>query len=105
MARCHGEIGYAITNVETDPGVFEDSIVVRKYSGELITNVRRMQNADKLNDDVVVTNEISLIADDYAVNNYMSIRYITFMNNKWKASTVRYERPRVIISLGDVYNA
>ena len=60
MAKFYGPIGYAVTE-ETTPGVWEDRISERMYFGELVRNTRRLQTADKLNDNINVSNEISIL--------------------------------------------
>lgn len=103
MGKWFGKIGYAET-VETSPGVWEDVITEREYYGDVIKNNRRLQSSDKLNDDINVGNEISIISDPFANNNFHSMRYIEFMGNKWKITNVDVQYPRLILSLGGVYN-
>lgn len=103
MAKWCGIIGYA-EQVETTPGVWSEQITERKYYGDVIRNNRRLQSAGKLNDDINVGNEISIIADPFANNNFHSMRYVEFMGTKWKVATVDVQYPRLILSLGGVYN-
>ena len=103
MAKFYGKIGYAST-VETKPGVYEEQIVERSYYGDLIRNTRRLQSADKVNDDINISNEISIVADPYATNNFHTMRYAVFMGTKWKISNVEVSYPRLILTLGGVYN-
>ena len=103
MAKWCGIIGYA-EQVETTPGVWSEQITKRKYYGDVIRNNRRLQSAGKLNDDINVGNEISIIADPFANNNFHSMRYVEFMGTKWKVTTVDVQYPRLILSLGGVYN-
>ena len=103
MAKWCGIIGYA-EQVETTPGVWSEQISERKYYGDVIRNNRRLQSAGKLNDDINVGNEISIIADPFANNNFHSMRYVEFMGTKWKVTTVDVQYPRLILSLGGVYN-
>lgn len=103
MAKWFGVIGYAKT-VETKPGVWTEEIVERQYYGEVNRNVRRLQTADKLNDDIIVSNEISIVSDPFANENFHSMRYITFMGAKWKISSVEVKYPRLSLTLGGVYN-
>lgn len=103
MAKFYGVIGYAET-VETRPGVWTEQIVERNYYGDLIRNTRRLQSADKLNDDINVANEISIVADPYANENFYSMRYIEFMGAKWKISNVEVKHPRLILTIGGLYN-
>ena len=104
MAKWYGVIGFEET-VETVPGVYEEQITKRNYYGELIRNTRRLQSTEHLNDDITVNNEISIIADPYAINNFFSIRYVEFMGAKWKASNVNVQYPRLTLTIGGLYNA
>lgn len=103
MAKWCGIIGYA-EQVETTPGVWSEQVTERKYYGDVIRNNRRLQSAGKLNDDINVGNEISIIADPFANNNFHSMRYVEYMGTKWKVTTVDVQYPRLILSLGGVYN-
>ena len=103
MAKFYGKIGYANT-VETKPGVYEEQIVERYYYGDLIRNTRRLQSADQVNDDINISNEISIVADPYATNNFHTMRYAVFMGTKWKISNVEVSYPRLILTLSGVYN-
>ena len=103
MAKWSGMIGFANSS-ETAPGVWTDKIVDRKYYGDLIRNNRRMQSTSQLNDNITVSNSISVIADPYANENFHSIRYAEFMGTKWEISNVDVEYPRLILTLGGVYN-
>ena len=103
MAKFYGKSGYANT-VETKPGVYEEQIVERSYYGDLIRNTRRLQSADQVNDDINISNEISIVADPYATNNFHTMRYAIFMGTKWKISNVEVSYPRLILTLGGVYN-
>lgn len=103
MAKFYGIIGYAET-VETVPGVWKEQITKREYFGDVIRNSRRLQNSGNLNDDVMISNEISILSDPYAVNNFHSMRYIEFMGAKWKVSDVEVQYPRLLLTLGGLYN-
>lgn len=103
MAKYYGKIGYAET-VETKPGIWEEQITVHNHYGDVIKNSRRLQSADKVNDDVTVSNQLSIVADPYAMNNFHSMRYAEFMGTKWKISNVEVQYPRLILTLGGLYN-
>ena len=102
MAKFYGAIGFAVTK-ESSPGVYKETIEERNYYGDLIRNTRRLQTSDKLNDDINVANEISIISDPYANQNFHSIRYVEFMGSKWKVSSVEVSYPRLILTLGGLY--
>lgn len=103
MPKFYGAIGYEVT-VETSPGVWEEQIKERNYYGDLIRNTRRLQGADKVNDDINIANEISIVADPYANDHFYSMRYVAFQGAKWKVSNVEVQPPRLILSLGGLYN-
>jgi len=104
MAKFTGKIGFA-TSVETAPGVWDDQIVERRYRGDILRNSRRWQMGEKINDNFEINNQISLIADTYLFSHLPAIKYIRWMGTNWKVSTAEIERPRVTLTLGDVYNA
>lgn len=103
MAKWFGKIGFAETK-ETRPGVWEEIITVREYYGDVTRNTRRFQSSENLNDNIVVSNDISIVADPYAIQNFHSIRYIEFMGTKWKIDNVEVSYPRLILTLGEIYN-
>ena len=103
MAKWRGVIGYAET-VETEPGKWEEQITERTHRGDVLKFNRRLQTTNKLNDDINVGNEISIVADPFANNHFYSMRYIEFMGAKWKITNVDVQRPRLILSIGGLYN-
>lgn len=103
MAKWYGVIGYAET-VETKPGIWEEQITERDYYGDLFRNSRRLQSTDKVNDDINISNQLSIVADPYAINNFYSMRYAEFSGAKWKITDVEVQYPRLILTLGGVWN-
>ena len=103
MAKWYGIIGYAIT-AETVPGVWEEQITERKYYGDVTRNTRRLQSANQVNDNLDVANVISIVADPFAYENFHTMRYIEFMGAKWKIYNVEVQYPRLILTIGGVYN-
>ena len=103
MAKFYGVIGYA-TTVETEPGVYEETIIERPYYGETIKNTRRLQSGNKVNDDINISNQFSIVADPYANENFHAMRYVEFMGTKWRISDVEVQYPRLLLSVGGVYN-
>lgn len=103
MAKFFGTVGYEITE-ETVPGVWTPTVVERQYYGDLIRNTRRLTSPDKVNSDITLSNEISIIADAYAYQNFHALRYVEFMGTKWEITSVEVRTPRLILSVGGVYN-
>lgn len=103
MAKFYGPIGYA-QQVEVRPGVWEEQIIEKHYRGDVLRNTRRLQSTDKINDDVNISNEISIVADPFANGNFHSIRYVKIFDAKWKVTNVDVQNPRLILTLGGLYN-
>lgn len=103
MAKYFGKIGFFET-VETAPSVYEEQIVEREYYGDMTRVTRQLQNSEHLNDDLNISNQLSIVADPYAMNHFFSIRYVEYCGAKWKVNNVDVEYPRLLLSLGGVYN-
>ena len=103
MAKWYGEIGFAET-VETKPGVWVEQITKRNYYGDVTRDSRRLQTADKLNDNVNISNQISIISDPYANENFHSMRYAFYMGTRWKITDIEVQSPRLNLTLGGVWN-
>lgn len=103
MARFYGEVGYG-ESVEKAPGVWEDVIVERSYYGDVVRNTRRLQNGEKVNDDISVGNSISIVADAYANEHFFAIRYVKWAGTLWTVSEVEVQSPRLLLRLGGIYN-
>ena len=103
MAKWYGVIGYADT-VEVEPGIWDEQVTERPYYGELIRNTRRLQTTDKVNDDLTISNQISIISDPYAINNFHAMKYAVLWGTKWKITSVEVQYPRLILEVGGVYN-
>ena len=105
MARFSGEVGYG-ESVEDPPGsgIWKDSIVEVLYTGDVIRNVRRLDSAESLNEEISVQNSISIVADEYANANFLNIKYVRWVGVLWTVTSVEVRAPRLILSLGSVYN-
>ncbi len=103
MAKYYGKIGYG-EQEEVRPGVWEEVITERYYYGDVNKNNRRLQSANQLNDNIRVSNEISIIADPFAYQNFHLMKYVEYMNAKWKIESVDMQYPRLVLSIGGVYN-
>ena len=137
MAKFYGKVGYVQTE-KTSPGVWTPQVTERDYYGDLIRNNSRWQENQQVNHDMALQNEISILADPYALQNFQYIRYVELSQlmdrykdpdygNKvgyglagymvtesgkirpinrslWSVTGVRVEYPRLILSIGGVYN-
>ncbi|WP_407450011.1 hypothetical protein [Fibrobacter sp.] len=104
MAKWCGKVGYATMVEVGTSGKWKEEFTEQKYFGEVIQDSRRLQSANQVNDDVVTLTRISFVADPYALSNFHSIRYAEFMGTKWKVPSVDVQYPRLILTLGGVYN-
>ena len=104
MAKWFGAIGFAET-VETSPGVWQEQITEANYYGDVMRDSRTLQTTDQLNDNVNIANKISIVADPFANQHFHNMRYATYMGAKWKVSTVEVQHPRLILTIGGLYNA
>lgn len=103
MAKFSGNVGYEV-DVEAEPGLWVQGPTLRQYYGDVSRTSSRYQNADKLNDDLSLSMEISIIADKFAYENFSHIRFVEYMGTKWRVSNVEVRHPRLILSIGGVYN-
>lgn len=103
MAKFYGRIGYG-ENVETSPGVWQDQIIEYNYYGDVVRNVRQLREGENLNNDLSVSNSISIVADAYANEHFFAIRYVEWAGTLWKVDDVEVQSPRLLLRLGGVYN-
>lgn len=104
MAKFYGKIGFQ-HQVEKRPGIFQPVITERPYIGDVTRNYTRFNTvSDKVNDDINISNDISIIADPFALNNFSTAIYIVYMGQRFKISDVEVLYPRLKFSIGGVYN-
>lgn len=104
MAKFYGMIGFE-TLSESAPGVWKPTITEHPYSGDVIRNNPRWQpSPDSTNENLNVNNQISILSDIFANQNFQKMRYVEFMGGKWKISSVDVQYPRLILTMGGVYN-
>lgn len=103
MAKFFGKIGYGVTE-EVKPGVWKNKITEREYFGDLTRITRRLESASQVNDNINISNEISIVADPFAYENFHSMLYAEYNGAKWRISSVEVQYPRLILSIGGLYN-
>lgn len=103
MAKFHGNIGYS-QSVEISAGVWQDQITEREYYGDIIKESRQWTNSGQVNDNLIINNRISVVSDDFANVNFSAMRYVIWSGVYWKISNIEIQRPRIMLSLGGVYN-
>lgn len=103
MAKFYGNIGFAETE-ETAPGVWMPSIREYPYYGELTKVTSRYQTANQTNDNLNISNQLSILADPFIRDNFYNIKYVYLYGAKWKVTNVDVQPPRLILSIGGVWN-
>lgn len=103
MAKFYGKIGFGV-DVETGLDVYEPGIEERPYRGDVIRVRRSWDKGEDLNDNLNISNEISIVADAYAYEHFHAMRYVEWMGAKWKIRDITVERPRLILSIGGLWN-
>lgn len=103
MARFYGAVGY-IVETETAVDVITNMPIEKMYKGDLVRNNRRLENGTDINDNVSISNQISILADPYANDHMHDMRYVKWRGTAWKVTNVDVEPPRLILTLGGVYN-
>lgn len=104
MAKWFGKVGFADSTDEMAPSVYVERIVERSYYGDVLELGRQMQAGEGVNDDITVTNQLSMIADPYAMNHFSSMRYAEMGGAKWKVTNIKVQYPRLILTLGGIYH-
>ena len=104
MARFSGLVGFASDEVETSPGVWGSGFTERRLRGDVLRHAFSYQASEKVNDDLITSNRISVIADEYAFEHYPTIAYVVWNKVKWTVTEVEVQRPRLLLTLGGVYN-
>jgi hypothetical protein len=103
MAKFHGKVGYIYTK-ETSPGVYTEVVTERDCVGDILRNNKRWEKSENLNDDITISNTFSILTDEYINQNIKNLRYIQWMGAKWKITSFEIQRPRIILTIGGVYN-
>lgn len=103
MAKWFGKIAYSI-NTEIEPGVWLPVEEEREYYGDIITDRRLRQSSDGVNDNLNISHKISILSDPFVVQNCSNITYVEIMGIKWKVTDIEVQYPRLLLSVGGVYN-
>lgn len=103
MAKFCGKVGY-VTSVTDDTGVTTNEPEEYTYFGDITNISKRWQTTENLNDDIRLEQNISIVADSYAWENYYKIRYVIIDNVAWRVTNVTISRPRLNLYIGGLYN-
>lgn len=104
MARYSGLVGY-VTQEETVPGVWSPVENPRTMKGEIIRQSSTNPDHGKINSDISLNHRVSLWGDAYAFDSYYAIKWIQIDGRKWEVTSVEIKRPRIIVTVGGLWNA
>ena len=108
MAKFGGIIGY-VNSQEVEPGLYVSTPTERPYRGDLIrSTIKRTPSSDSVGDELTLSNTVSIISDPYAKDHAHLIKYVRFIHPKisgvWSVTNVEINEPRLLLTLGGVYN-
>lgn len=104
MAKWYGIVGY-ITTEETEPGIYKPVVTEKPYFGDLLKNISKWSPTTRsTNDDLNISNQISIVADPFAYQNFSAIKFVEFMGAMWEVTSAEVQYPRLILTVGGVWN-
>lgn len=103
MSKFCGIVGF-FTTVETEPGLWENKNIEKKYYGDITRNFVKYQMNSQINNDIQINNNVSIIMDPFASENFQHIQFIKYLGFKWKVTNAEVQYPRLILTLGGRYN-
>lgn len=105
MARFYGKVGYG-ESLETPPdsGIYKMNITEIEYFGDVVRDVSKLGPGENLNDDIMISNNFSIMADEYAIAHFSKIKYVEWSGELWTVTSVESKPPRLLLITGKVYN-
>lgn len=103
MAKYAGMIGFA-KNVEVESGDYEDVVTERRYRGDILRNNQKFAVGGTTSGELRITNQFSILADNYAFDHISEIRYLEWRGNRWIVDYIDIEYPRLVMTIGGLYN-
>ena len=104
MARYHDRVGFLIPIDDQRTGLATNRVVERPYYGKVLEHTRRWESSEHVNDDLSISNQISITANDYAFKHMSAIAYARYMGGYWKVTSIRVKGPEIVLTLGGVWN-
>lgn len=105
MAKFSGKIGY-IKTVDDGHGVWTEEVIEKQHYGDILKDFinYRTNTYQSTNDNITMSNQLSIVATPFSMKNFQFMKYATIWGAKWKITNVEVKYPRLILTLGDVYN-
>ena len=100
----HDVVGFLIYDENVQTGVSKPVAVEKRYYGTVPDPGRRWSPNDHQNDDLTLSNQIKITANDYAFKHMSNIAYVHYMGGYWKVDSIRVQVPNIILNVGGVWN-
>lgn len=107
MAKFSGMIGFSASTEgagEQEGVVVSSPVEEKPYYGDVLENNRRWENGSDIQDDLTINNQISIVGNTFAYEHFFAMKYVRWMGTCWKITSVKVQRPRLLITIGGVYN-
>lgn len=104
MSRVVVLIGIKTPAVQTSPGIFEEVIVEKKMSGDMISKPTRWTVDELAQDTARINHVFSFISRGSVSTDFSSAVYVVWQGKKWTVSSIEYPSPRIKLTLGGLYN-
>lgn len=98
-----GKIGYCYSR-EIKEGIWEDAPDERPAYGDVLQFNPRWDAGKDVLDDQRLLNKISIVIDAFAIKHVQDLKYVLWNDARWKVVAVEVLHPRLILTLGGVYN-
>lgn len=99
-----GKVGFWMENQEVKPGIYDNVMIERSYVGDVSRAYHKWEEkTDSTNDDLRLNNQISILADLYAQQNWGSIKYVLWNGVRWKVNTIGVSFPRITLEIGGTW--
>lgn len=101
--KYYGRIGF-VKYEEHTPGDWRTNITEKYYRGDVLQNRANVNPTENVNDDLRLSNKISIVCDSFAIDNSQWIKYVEYLGAMWNVSSIEIQRPRINLTIGGVYN-
>ena len=104
MNKTYSVIGFVKEmEVPEGSGIYRKTTIERSYYMDILRSTRQMQNSSSVNGELTISNQFSVIADSYLLDNTYAMTYLVYRNSKWKITSVELQYPRIILNVGGLF--
>lgn len=100
--KYNGKVGFVITR-ETSPGTWTPQTEVREVLGDVLLRNIRETDAQSINTNVDISQQISFVYDNFLIQNMFVMQWMEWMGKKFKISKIDVRPPRMIVTLGQSF--